>query len=270
MWCFPRPIQAIIVAVLLIGCGSDTTPVGPELPKSYDSTGYAAATTAEYDVRQRIADLLELLETATSVNVRLSQSQVNAALAPLKGDVDPGFKDQLSTYANELADASGGVYDWKTPPTASSTGGVYGAYLFTKNGLDAVEMIEKGLFAAVLYAKARTIVSRPLTRESVHQLLALYGANPRFPNTGKASADPDQFVAAYCARRDMNDGKGMYSQIKREFIRAQWNVTSGTASEASAAANNILRLWERSQMATVINYTYAVVEGLSKTSVTDS
>lgn len=263
-------VSVIALASVLTSCGSDTTPSGPTLPTSYDSTGYAAATIAEYGVRSRIAELLELLETANTVTVTLSQSQINAALAPLKDDVDPGFKDQLSALAKELSDASGNVYDWKAVPTSTSKGGVYGSYLFTAAGLDVVEMIEKGLFAGVLYAKAREIVSKPLTRASVHQLLAIYGAHPRFSNSGKATIEPDVYVAAYCARRDMNDGKGLYSQIKREFIRAQWNVTSGSASEASAAGNTILRLWERSQMATVISYTYAVIDGLSKTNVTDS
>lgn len=263
-------VSVVTLAAVLASCQSDTTPTGPTLPTSYDSTGYAAATVAQYGVRSRIAELLELLETANSASVTLSQSQVNAALAPLKDDVDPGFKDQLSAMAKELADASGNTYDWKAVPTSSSKGGVYGSYLFTAAGLDAVEMIEKGLFSGVLYAKAREIVSKPLTRTSVHQLLAIYGAHPRFSNSGKATTEPDVYVAAYCARRDMNDGKGMYSQIKREFIRAQWNATSGSASEASAAASSILRLWERSQMATVVTYTYAVIDGLGKTNVTDS
>ncbi|MEN9281243.1 MAG: hypothetical protein RL594_178 [Bacteroidota bacterium] len=253
------PLLIIVVA----GCGNGSDPVDPSTPARYDSTGFHDATLREYRIRTDFAAMVNLLKTARSRGVVLSQSQINAALAPFKSEVVPGFRDQLSKYALELAEASGGEYADPPPTGPVSQGGVFGGYLFNEAGLEMEQMIDKGLYAALFYRYARDLSTREQTRESLHQLLAIYGAHPRFSNSDKAAIHPDQIVAGYCARRDQNDGKGMYSQIQQEFIRAQNAISTRTAAQANASVQRILRLWERSQMATVINYTYAVVDGLS-------
>ncbi|MFM8771753.1 MAG: hypothetical protein ACKOE4_07000 [Candidatus Kapaibacterium sp.] len=258
-----------VLALIVFGCG-ETNPVDPTNPAVYDSTGYAAATADQATLRAAFASLDELLETARTPNVRLSQADINAALAPMKDAVVPTFKDNLNTYTREMADATGGVYSWQAIPDASSAGGLYGGYVFTEHGLDMAEVIVKCLFSAVFYHQAETITRSPLTKESLHKFLSLYGASPRFANSDNATISPDVLVAGYCARRDQNDGKGLYSRIRLEFIKAQSAVNENNATQATASAKNILQLWERSQMATVVNYIYATVEGLSASNVTDS
>jgi hypothetical protein len=106
----------------------------------------------------------------------------------------------------------------------------------------------------------------------VDRLVALFGAHPSFPNTDKAAVNADRFSAAYAARRDQNDGKGFYTRFRDQAIRLQAAVKAGSAynSDRDAALAAIRDIWERAIMATAINYTYAVVDGLSATSVTDA
>lgn len=270
MLCF-RAWQVVpLLMVIVAGCGNGTDPVDPSTLARYDSTGFQDATLQEYRIRTEFAAMVNLLKTARSSGIVLSQNQINAALASFKSEVVPGFRDQLSKYALELAEASGGVYADPPPTGPISQGGVFGGYLFNEVGLEMEQMIDKGLYAALFYRYAHQITAREQTRETLHQLLAIYGGHPRFSNSDKAVVHPDQFVAGYCARRDQNDGKGLYSQIQQEFIRAQSAITARNATQATASVQRILRLWERSQMATVINYTYAVVDGLSASSPSES
>lgn len=255
--------------LISVGC-TDTEPVSPTPTASYDSSGFQNGTLREYRLRSDFAAMVGLLKTARSKSVVLSQSDINAALAPFKSEVAPGFRDQLSKYALELAEASGSEYTDPPPTGPVSQGGVLGGYLFNEVGLEMEQMIDKGLYATLFYHQAVNGTRKALTTDVLHQLLALYGTSPRFPNSDRADVAPDQFVAGYCARRDQNNGQGMYSQIRQEFIRAQASINVADTSQTRSSVLNILRLWERSQMATVVNYTYSVVDGFSASNLTDS
>ncbi len=258
-----------LLVLITIGC-TDSEPVGPTLPTSYDSTGFATAAIGQRSIIESFEDLESLMESARAPGVRISLSDLTSAIAPFRDDVAPTFKDNLTAFARELADASGGTYDWRSVPDASSTGGEYGGYVFNEVGIDVEELIGKSLFSTLFYFQAEKIAQKTITRESLHQLLALYGASPRFANSDKADVSPDELVAGYCARRDQNDGKGLYSRIRLEFIKAQTALSENNANQASTSVKNILQLWERSQMATAVNYIYATVEGLSASNVSDS
>ena len=258
-----------LLLLIAVGC-TDTEPVSPTPSALYDSVGFQNATLREYRLRSEFAAMVGLLKTARSKSVILSQSDINAALAPFKSEIAPGFRDQLSKYALELAEASGSEYTDPPPSGPIDQGGVFGGYLFNEVGLEMEQMIDKGLYATLFYHQAVTGTRQVPTKDVLHQLLALYGSSPRFPNSDRAAVAPDQFVAGYCARRDQNNGEGMYSLIRQEFIRAQVSIKAADTSQSRASVVKILRLWERSQMATIINYTYSVVDGFSASNPTDS
>lgn len=265
-----RPFFAGPLLILIaIGC-TDSEPNGPTLPSTYDSTGFAVATVDQHRVVEAFESLESLMESARTPGVRVSLSELTSAIAPVRDEILPTFKDDLTGYARELADASGGAHDWKSIPDANSTGGTYGGYIFNEAGIDVEELIAKSLFSTLFYHQADKLAQKPVTKESLHRLLALYGASPQFRNSDQAEMDRDKLVAGYCARRDPNDGKGPYTLVKLEFIRAQAAVVAGDQAQAYASVRSILRMWERSQMATVINYCYATIEGLRASNVTDS
>ncbi len=266
----PLVLLLLVAVAVFTACTSDSTDPGPVTPATYDSTGFGSATKTEFEVRSNMAALVALMKTARQPGVRLSQSEIASRLAPLSGFIQPSFSEKLATYFAELADASGNTHSWLSRPGMNAKGGTYGGYLFSEHGLEMEQMIDKGLYGAMFYTQARSSVASGVTTESIHRLLALFGANPGFPNTDRAEVRPDVVAAAYCARRDQNDGKGMYSQIRREFIRAQTASKDNKPTEARQAVEAAFRLWERAIMATVINYTYTVVTELSATNPSDS
>lgn len=266
----PLVLLLLVAVVAFTACTSDTTDPGPVTPATYDSTGFGSATQAEFEIRSNMASLVALMKTARQPGVRLSQSEIASRLAPLSGFIPQSFTEKLATYSAELADASGGTLNWLSRPGMNANGGTYGGYLFSEHGLEMEQMIDKGLYGAMFYTHARSLVASAVTKENVHRMLALFGANPDFPNTDRAQVRPDVFAAAYCARRDQNDGRGMYSEIRREFIRAQTAISESKSAEARLAVEAAFRLWERAIMATVINYTYTVVTELSATNPSDS
>ncbi|MBU3700282.1 MAG: hypothetical protein FGM33_09815 [Candidatus Kapabacteria bacterium] len=261
-------LAALVAIAVFTGCQSDDNPTNPVTPVTYDSTGYAAATQGEFQLRSQMTALVALLKTARQPGVRLSQSEISTALLPLSSSIDPAFASQLVKYVAELADASGGAHSWQSRPGGSANGGTFGGYLFNEHGLEMEQMIDKGLYGAMFFSKASDIADESVNRQSIHRMLALFGANPGFPNTDRALVNPDMLAAAYCARRDQNDGKGMYSQIRREFVTAM-SAAEGSA-QAKSAAMQVLKLWERAIMATVINYTYTVIGELSASNPSDS
>ena len=105
------------------------------------------------------------------------------------------------------------------------------------------------------------------TVRNVDRALALFGATPAFKNSGV-----DKFCANYAARRDKNDGTGFYTTIRDAFKKARAAAAAGRDYDAEyrAAVSVIRSNWERSQMATAINYCYATVATLSATTITDS
>ena len=120
MRCNVNLTLATIAVALVIGCSDDPNPTGPVLPTQYDSTGYTVATTREDVLRAAMADLVARLRATRQPGVTISQSEINALLAPLRDDIAPSFKDNLTTYAKELADASGATFDWRSKPDGTS------------------------------------------------------------------------------------------------------------------------------------------------------
>jgi hypothetical protein len=101
-------------------------------------------------------------------------------------------------------------------------------------------------------------------------MIAIYGAHPNFPNTNTASktTTPDVVIALYTARRDKNDGNGLYSQIKNNFIKLKAAVEAGADynQERDEALAGIKLGIEKAIMATVVNYGYTAITKLSTTS----
>ncbi len=174
-------------------------------------------------------------------------------------------------WFDELAKASGSTY---TPSaTLTGNGGTYNGYLFDENGLELEQMIEKGQFGAVLYQHLQQLLSGNITEATIDQALAIIGANPTFANSSDANKhpQPDKLLAVYIARRDKNDGKGLYAQLKQNFLKLKASVRAGAdyTQERNEAIAEIKNIVEKANFATVINYCHSVIATMSATNPTD-
>jgi hypothetical protein len=171
----------------------------------------------------------------------------------------------------QIALASGNTY---TLGDIESDGGTFGGYLLEENGIELEQLIEKGMFGSVLYNHAVELMSGTLDNTTSDKVLAIFGANPTFPNSNDATKheSPDKYAAVYAARRDKNDGNGFYTNIKNNLIKLQAAIKGGSdyKKEQLEAIAAIEENWEKSNAATVIFYLNEVISKLSETSPTDA
>lgn len=193
----------------------------------------------------------------------------NPSLAEVSTPYFAALVDGEGGWLYELALSSGGTY---TPGSPTGQGGTLGAYLFDENGLELEQLVEKGQFGAVLYKHATDLLAGPISASTVDQLVAIFGANPTFPNTPSAANTPrpDRAMANYAARRDKNDGKGLYTQMENAFIKLQAAVNAGANynKERDEAIAALTLTWEKVNAATIINYCHTTISVLSSTNPT--
>ena len=264
-------------SLLLTSCGKDEkAPL--EIPANYNGAAYQSNTTTQYAVRGQLDAFVNEAKKGRTAGVIVDA----ATLRQLYIVGSPSLKSTTTTYFDgkldsstgwieELADASGLGY---TPGMPVGQGGTYGDYLFDENGLEMEQLLDKGLFGAALYYHAITLMQGDITPATVDQLVAIFGAHPDFPNTPTAAkaANPDKYLANYGARRDKNDGVGLYSQMKNAFIKLQAAVNAGADynDERDEALSSLRENWEKINFATVINYCHSVVSTMSATNPTDA
>lgn len=266
--------------LMLSACKKENELPALQIPTSYDGSAFMANTATQQAVLTQLTALTdEAKRGRNSANTvqRSTLEQLFAAGNPsLSATITNYFRGRMEGdggIMDELAKASGSTWSPATPD-GSSQGGVYGGYLFDEYGVEQEQLLEKGQFGATLYNHAITLMSGNITLATVDQLVAIFGAKPAFANSGSNNVPAeirDRFMANYAARRDKNDGNGMYSQIKREFIKLQAAVKAGAEynKERDDALKAIQLLWEKINAATVINYCHSPIARLSATSPSD-
>ncbi len=270
---FPFIISAFAI---FLGC-DDKDPLN--IPDNYTSADFAANTTVQNAVRSQMDAFVNEAKKGRTAGTIVSATTLldlfNAGNPSLNDLTTSYYADRINNgtygWAYELANASGLGY---TPGVTSGQGGTFNGYLFDENGLEMEQMLDKGLFGSALYNHALKIMDRALTVADVDQLVSIYGAHPDFPNTPTASkaANPDKFMANYAARRDKNDGLGLYSQMKTHFITLKAAVEAGDdyTEEREQALDDIRLTWEKINAGTVINYCHSVISTMSNTTVSDT
>ncbi|MCC7465608.1 MAG: DUF4856 domain-containing protein [Saprospiraceae bacterium] len=274
---FSKILLPFAFLLLLVSCGEkDKSPL--QIPDAYDGSAFSANTATQSAVRTQLEALVAEIKKGRTpgpvVDYNTISQLYNAGTPSLKSISTPyyaGRLDGANGWLDELAKASGGIY---TPGTPSGQGGTYGVYLFDENGLEPEQMIEKGLFGAAMYHHAVVLMQGTITPATADQLVNIFGAHPDFPNTPTAAnaANPDKFMANYAARRDKNDGTGLYTQMKNAFIKLQAAVKAGDdyTQERDEALAALRLTWEKVNAGTVINYCHAVISTLSSTNPTDA
>jgi hypothetical protein len=248
-----------------------------EIPSTYDGSDFTAATITQRAVLSQLSALTTEIKRG-----RQGETVTKETLEDLYMAGNPSLEDVSTTYyserimgtdgwLDELAKASGGSTYFPGEPQGQ--GGTLGGYLFDENGLEIEQIVEKGLFGAALYNHATTLFSGQMTVEEVDQALAIFGATPAFSNSGSSNVAMDVrdgYLANYAARRDKNDGNGLYFQIKAGFLKLQASTKAGLdfQTEKEEAISEVKLLWEKANAATIINYCHSTITGLSATNPT--
>ncbi|TAF67032.1 MAG: hypothetical protein EAZ55_05040 [Cytophagales bacterium] len=260
-------------------CTSKNEKPALSIPSAYEGANFSSNTTTQSAIRVQLENLTNEMKKGRTTGVSVSATTLNTlfastgsnSLRSVSTSYYVGRLEGSTGWLQTLASASGSTW---IPANNATQGGTFGGYLFSKEGLEMEQMVEKGLFGAALYYQASLLWSaNELSLANVDQILSLYGAHPDFPNSNNAKyTNPDKFMALYAARRDKNDGKGFYTQIKENFIKLQAAVKAGSdyKAEQQEYLANIKLLWEKANAATVINYCHSVISTLSATSPTDA
>jgi hypothetical protein len=275
-------LGTLLLAGSIISCDKDEKEKAKlEIPSAYDGTNFNANTvTQDALIKQLTALTDEAKRGRSSVNTVTKSDLDNlftTGTPSLSTTITSYFKGKLegtNGWFDELAKASGKTWTPKAPADGDQ-GGAYGGYLFDENGLEIEQLVEKGQFNATLYNHAVSLMQGEITLETADKLVAIFGAKPAFANSASNNVDAairDRAMANYGARRDKNDGKGMYSQIKTAFITLQAAIKAGDdyTAERDQALKNIQLLWEKINAATVINYCHSPIASLSATSPTEN
>jgi hypothetical protein len=270
---------SVSMLAVLASCKKDDERPSLVIPDTYDGSAFTTNAVTELRVRTQLANI-----TAEAQKGRVNGTVLEyTTLSSLLNVGTPSLKQVGTTYymtkmdgpegwLDEMAKASGGTY---TPGTPTGQGGTFGGYLFDENGLEIEQVMEKGMFGAVLLNHAVSLLNGPIDASTADKVLAIFGSNPSFPNSSNGSKHefPDVQAAVYAARRtDENNPNGLYFQLKKAFIKLQAAGKAGAeySKEQQEAAKEIILLWEKVNAATIINYSLSSISLLSNSSPTDA
>lgn len=266
-----------ITLLLLSACSKAKSPL--IVPSEYDSTTFINNITNQDVLRLQYNTLLAEVRKGRISGQVVQYNQLSTLLntgePSLKMCSTPYFATQMDTttvgWLADLAESSGQTY---IPGLSSTQGGVYHGYLFNEKGLEIEQLIEKGLLNAAFYYQVTQLIQDGVSLEEVDQMVALFGANPTFPNTSNAAktSTPDLLMARYAAQRDKNDATGLYSRIKEAFIRLQAAVQAGDKyrPEQDKAVADILVLWEKISFASTIYFCERFRTIMSKSNIEEA
>lgn len=257
------------LTLLFTACSNDDDN-NPALnvPENYDGSNFESNATVELQKLSELSALSSTMKAGRTEGTQVAESEMLSAFSPLEAITTSYYAGRIKGWFPVLAAASGNTFDYTTAP--NNDGGVLGGYLFSPEGVEIEQLVEKGLFGAALYNHALTVKNTAnFSAADVDKLVAIYGAKPTFANTDKTGDDKDIFAAKYAARRDKNDSEGLYRKAQAALIRAQAAAKAGENfnSERENAINDFLMYWEKSNAATVINYLHSTASKLSQTEV---
>ena len=273
-------IVAIAAISFLSSCKKDKVEdrIIPSLaiPSSYDTSSFATNTIDEQSIKSNFGSLVSEIKKARVNGVKVSESTMitkyetgslstkNLTTANYNNIVLKAFKDIDSSSSNTYTPSA----------TIPANGGTYGGFLFNRYGLESEQVVDKGLFGAMLYNRILFVISQPLTESSIDKLVVLWGATQKFANQDISTKTtyPDVNIAKYSARRDKNDGNGYYNKAKNELIKAKAAIKAGSDYNAvrDASLNEFKLLVEKSLAATVVNYCIASAAKLNLPSPTSN
>ena len=269
-----------LISLTLTSCKDDDVDTKPTLTISstYEDAGFTTNAQTQIDVRTRMAAIGTKAKTVRTAGTSVTRQELldlfNVGSPNVQSVITDYFENALTStngYFQVIEDASaGGTY---TPGTPQGQGGYFEGRVFDENGIEPDEVIDKGMYASVLFNYATTFMNENIQAADVDKIIALFGANPSFPNSGSANvSQPDLLMANYAARRDKNDGNGIYTSFKKAAIALRAYIIAGSSftTERDQEMNKLKAAWEKASAATVVNYCHASIEKFTLTSPTNA
>jgi hypothetical protein len=270
-----------LISFALTSCNDDDvdTKTSITIPSSYEDGGFATNAQTQIDVRTRMAAIGTKAKTVRTAGVSVTRQELldlfNVGSPSVQSLVTDYFENALTGangYFQVIEDASAGGSAY-TPGEPVGQGGYFEGRVFDENGIEPDEVIDKGLYGAALYNYATTFMNSSIQAADVDKIIALFGANPTFPNSGSANvSQPDLMMANYAARRDKNDGNGIYTDFKKAAIALRAYIIGGSSfiTERNQELTKLKAAWEKAGAATVINYCHAAIGKFTLTSPTNA
>jgi hypothetical protein len=245
-----------------------TLSCGVAVPATYESPAFATNATEELALRANILAIDDKLRSAEGAGAAAVTAAELRALftagAPSLRSVATAFaQSTVDTYLTQAGDAVGKTW---TPADAEADGGALvggkydGASLYSPIGVNLREATRKVLLNGALYNYALSLATGAVTEATVDRLLALFGASPKFTNSGDldAGTDSDQLIAEYAAKRDnkASSTPGPYRKIKGALLVMKAAAAGGDKCRADldSALKIFFLEWEKTAYATVIFY----------------
>lgn len=244
-----------LLSVVLISCDL-FAPVPLTVPENYDGTSFQTNATTELAIVDQLAALSTTLASGQDPAVSFTIDELGQLFLQgspsLSSQTNEAFTSRVDNWLVEIAASSGNSFDLQDAPQGN--GGVQDSYLFDENGIELSQIVEKGLYGAVLYYQAMKVSYDPIDTATSDKLLALFGGHPDFPNSYDQSIHPnaDRLMAGYAAGRDQDNAIGYYSIMKDAFITLQ-----------AASANTFDYAFELDQSLQTIRYIWEVINAAS-------
>lgn len=263
-----------LLSIVLIGCDL-FAPIPLTVPDEYDSAAFQTNASTELAIVNQMAALSGKLATGQNLAVTFTIDELGQLFLQgtpsLSSQTNEAFTSRVDNWLVEIAAASGNSFDLQDAPQGN--GGVQEGYLFDENGVELSQVVEKGLYGAVLYYQAMKVSFDPIDTATSDKLLALFGAHPDFSNSynGSRHANADRFMAGYAAGRDQDNALGYYSILKNAFITLQAASvnTFDYAFEVDQSLQTIRYTWELVNAASTIHSLSLAVDLLEKSAPSD-
>jgi hypothetical protein len=236
-------------------------PCAPSDPDSYPSERYLDNALIELGLRAaHDAFMLPMRAAGADVAMKPTAMQLRALYQAgppsVKSITTPAFAAQVEEWL-ALFEASAGQ-PWMPADPPPATGGKLGTDIFSRDGLDIRQAIDKGLFAAAFYNHAATLMGGAVTPATIDRILAIFGSHPSFSTGDGGAATADVWSAVYARRRTdpRAPSPGIYLRIKRNLIAARAAAAAGgaCATELQGALRAVREDWEQALLATTLFY----------------
>ena len=266
-----------LVVVLFFGCKKESDeptkkPLSIPTEYGYDSVSFQNNASQALNYANVLVDFENELKKGRNISYLLEKSQLDSMFQILRPITPQPIQPMIDNYINEIVLASGKTFD---PNNPTPEGGIYGGYIYNKEGLDLHELIIKTIWGVAFIQQMNNISSNANNVNQVDPLLVYYGAHPYFKNSSDASKHgiyADKFSANYAARRDNNDGNGFYHQIKKNFLKLKAAISAGEPyqTEKQDAIKSIFENIEKAYAATIINYCFSAISKLNLSNPTEN
>lgn len=285
MWLF----AAVAGLIFFAGCDDDDEDPDPdpsyEVPTTYSFSNIQNETAR--DQLDMLDELTVYMKTANTPGTALDQQKLSDMYTNSNDPFSQTFSgnlqeithpDEVATFNRFISEIT--VASQSTTDGSDGTAGVVTSengssqYLFDGNGIEHIQLIEKGLMGAAFYYQGVTVLLGPdseaasidlaaadqaaIDRVAAQwdQAFAYFGVPADFPN----NADQARFHGKYCNGRD---GLLNTNRIMSSFLVGRAALINGDQASFNEARNNVINEWERVIAGTAIHYFNGGIQNLS-------